>query len=445
MPDAILSFCKCSLDFILFFWFSTQFFSQQLKKYKVYSYVVLLVLSIVIYCVNFMHFPYLNTATAIICAFILNFLLFKGHSGARLLVSIVEVLLIVICEFIPISIYSYIDKINMAALTNETIKDAGFNLISTGLFSVIIIIVRHIIVLKKQRNNKDITITENIAIITVPLVSIFIVYYILFIQSSIAVKNEKLPIHSIFVFLGILIMNIVVIMGDNNLRQQYHLQRELDRLHRLEQLNRIVIEQQDQYLEELKGFAHDYAKQIDGIKNLASVEEIMTTDAIQKYSKEMFAQIQENYRFAFIPSPALRTILSQAQMHCHTHRIEFDVKIEYADFSFVAFPDLYSIFENPLDNAITACKQITDDGIQKKIKLTMFRKRNMIWFTLNNPMVNPIIIKNNNIQTTKKNSNKHGFGIKNMKRVVTRYGGYINIEYTGNEFCISVALPAPAE
>lgn len=444
MLDAILSFCKCSLDFILFFWFSMQFFNQRQGKYKAFPYLLIFFLSVAIYFVNLLHIPYLNTFTAFTCALAINFLLFEGHAGARLLNSIVEVLLIVVCEFIPISIYSYIDKISIAAVTNETIKNAGFNLISTGLLSVIIIIVRHMIAIKKQRRNKEITISENIAIVTVPLVSIFIVYYILFMHAANVVINEKIPLQSLFVFVGILTMNMVVITGDNNLRKQYHLQRELDRLHRLEQLNQTVIEQQDLYLEELKGFAHDYAKQIEGIKKLASVEDIFTTSEIQTYSKEMFAQIQESYRFAFIPSPALRTILSQAQLHCHTHHINFDVNIQYADFSFIAFPDLYTLFENPLDNAITACNQITDEGIPKKIQLTMFRQRNMIWVTLKNPMVNPIIIKNSQIQTTKENSDMHGLGIKNMKRVITRYGGHINIEYTENEFSIAIAFPVPS-
>lgn len=445
MLGAILSFTKCILDFTLFFWFSTQFFKLRWKKRAIVPYVVILCLAIFIYLINFFLIPELNTLIAFTCAVIINFLLFDGGIIARLLCAIIEVLSIVICEFIPIAIYSYTEKINMAVLTNETIKNAGFNMISTGLLSIIILIVRHIITLKWQRDNKEITISENISILTVPLVSIFIIYYILYIHSTSMMVNDEVSMISLFAFMGILVMNMIVIMGDNNLRKQYHLQMELDRLNQREELNCVLIEQQDQYIDELKGFAHDYAKQIEGIKKLVLTKDVSISKEIHIYFEEMQTQIKDCYRFAFIPSPALRTILSQAQLHCNSNHILFEVDIQYAEFSFIAFPDLYTLFENPLDNAITACKQITNQAIEKKIQLVMFIKRNMIWVTIKNTMINSIVIKNNCIQTTKKNPAMHGLGIKNMKRVIARYGGHLSIEYTANEFSIIMAFPAPLE
>lgn len=445
MLNSILSFGKSLSDFILLFWFSTLFFNLRFKTNKIIPFVVILCVTIFLYLVNILHIPQINTITALICALIINISLFTGHYASRLLCSILEILLFLTCEFIPVSIYSVIENISMPTVINETIKNAGFSIISTGLSSIIIILVRYAITLKRRRDDKEVTISENIAIITVPLVSILTIYYILFIHTTNVVINEKFPMHSLFIFSGILLMNIVVIIGDDNLRRQYQLQRELDRINRLEQLNRLVIEQQDQYIDELKGFAHDYAKQMEGIKKLITSKDGAVSNELQTYSEEMIAQIENSYRFAFIPSPALRTILSQAQLRCNASQITFDVDIQYADFSFISFPDLYTLFENPLENAITACKALKENQISGKIKVTIFRKRNMIWVKIKNSMRNPVIKKNNIIQSTKKDPSRHGLGLKNMQRVIKQYGGHINIEYTSSEFSLTMALPIPSD
>ncbi|MEG0687321.1 MAG: GHKL domain-containing protein [Hungatella sp.] len=444
MLDNILAIVKCILDFFIFYWFSMQFFTKRWNKHKEIPYIVLVILSIFLYFVNCLHIPCLNTAAAIACALVINFLLFKANVAAQLLCALVEVLLIVICEFIPISIYSILYKSDIATITNETIKNAGFNLIGTGIFSIIIMLTRYLVSLKRQ-NNKNVTITENLALIIVPSVSMLIIYYILGINHLYAFRSDVTLWQSIFIFFGILVMNIVVVISDNNLRKRYMLQRDLDEINRLEQLNRTVIEQQDLFIENLKGLAHDYTKQIDGLKNILKTGESVhpIDEEIQKYTEEMYDNIENNYRFAFIPTPGLRTILSQTQLHCNSSDITFNFDIQYAEFSFVSFPDLYSIFENTLENAITACREVDSTILPKEILFTIMRKKNLIWIQVKNTKTNPIIVKKNRIQTTKSASTSHGMGIENMKRAVNHYGGYVKIEYTADEFSVTLAIPVP--
>lgn len=146
--------------------------------------------------------------------------------------------------------------------------------------------------------------------------------------------------------------------------------------------------------------------------------------------------------FSFIPMAALRAILSQTQIRCNTEQIQFNVDIQYADFSFIQFADLYAIFDNPLSNAIEACCKIQPGG-ERFINLSIFKKNNMVWIQISNPLVKPIIVKRGIIQTTKDDKDKHGYGIKSMKRAVSRYGGYTDIDYSAKEFLITIALPLP--
>ena len=96
----------------------------------------------------------------------------------------------------------------------------------------------------KFRGDRSAIIKENFSIIIVPSISIFVIYYILHLHSlNLQIDDNHVAVESILVFLGILVMNLVAIAGDNSARKQYYLQRELDRLNRLKESNQIMIDQ----------------------------------------------------------------------------------------------------------------------------------------------------------------------------------------------------------
>ncbi|MCB7087755.1 ATP-binding protein [Enterocloster bolteae] len=102
---------------------------------------------------------------------------------------------------------------------------------------------------------------------------------------------------------------------------------------------------------------------------------------------------------------------------------------------------MYTLFENPLDNAITACSGIEGGPSSRCIRLRIFKEKVLIWVEIKNPKSNDIIVKNNSIQTTKEDTSAHGLGLKNMERVIKRYNGYLNIDYDSDEFIVTMAFP----
>ena len=84
----------------------------------------------------------------------------------------------------------------------------------------------------------------------------------------------------------------------------------------------------------------------------------------------------------------LRAILTQTQLRCNSSQIRLETHIQYGDFSFIAFPDLYTLFENPLDNAITACSGIEGGSASRCIRLRIFKEKDLIWVEIKNPKFN---------------------------------------------------------
>lgn len=99
--------------------------------------------------------------------------------------------------------------------------------------------------------------------------------------------------------------------------------------------------------------------------------------------------------------------------------------------------DIAIILGNILDNAIEA----TEDIPNADITLKFFVKGNYQNVICENTIKQPVLKKNPNLTTTKKDSNGHGLGIRSIKEVVKNYHGIIDFFEKQDSFCIHIMIP----
>lgn len=51
------------------------------------------------------------------------------------------------------------------------------------------------------------------------------------------------------------------------------------------------------------------------------------------------------------------------------------------------------------------------------------------------------VVSSREIQTTKPDKSRHGYGIKNVKNIVRKYGGEYSIQVRDGMFCFSIIVP----
>ena len=90
----------------------------------------------------------------------------------------------------------------------------------------------------------------------------------------------------------------------------------------------------------------------------------------------------------------------------------------------IADIDMYVILENLIDNAMEASLK-TD---KPEIYVMICRTEDTLSFNIGNSVMNGIKEINTDTQTTKEDSRKHGYGLKNIKDVVDKYNGEISYE-----------------
>lgn len=436
--EKVFALTKCIIDFILFYWFSSLFFTK--KKLHLVNYGLFLILATLLWAVNYSMQPILNTIFALLFALIINFRFFINTPIKILICSIAEIVLIVASETIPILISSFFENSNLVEVMNKTIQNAGFNLIGSGIFSIFVLST-YFFIKYRRKKTLDVTITSNYCIILVPIISIFIIYYIIYISQQTIFDNITRWL-TLIIYWGILFTNIMVLIGERNLNRRNILQQENDLLCKYKEMSSLLFEQQNHYLQELANFAHDYSKQLEGIKTIIKAENNNhTIKETSRYVKEMKDTIKKHYQFASIKTTPLRHILLKTQIQCNTYRISLITDISYGNFDFISFLDIYSLFENLLENSIEACKLIESKNITKYIKVDIKRNKGMIYIYIENSIEKSINEKNKIFITNKENKNAHGKGINIIKNITNKYNGIYDIDYSSQYFSFSIILP----
>lgn len=198
--------------------------------------------------------------------------------------------------------------------------------------------------------------------------------------------------------------------------------------------------QHDQYLqskrniEELNRMHHDLKYYIAAIRDEASAERRseylhQLADSIRGYESEI---LTGNY--------TLDVILSSRMERCLQLGIQLTTIIDGKALEFMEPAPLSSLFGNALDNAIEASEKLPDPD-QRIIKVTVFRQKGFALVQIENYWPTDVQLIDGIPQTTKSDRLRHGYGTRNMRRVVESHGGTITFGVEKDWFIVRVLLP----
>ncbi len=104
----------------------------------------------------------------------------------------------------------------------------------------------------------------------------------------------------------------------------------------------------------------------------------------------------------------------------------------------VAPDDVYTIFPNALDNAIEACRKTEGE---REITVTSRTVGDEVFVTVSNPIGGELNRKDGELQTTKPDQKRHGFGLKNIKKAAANYGSdNVDYEVENGRFTLRLSL-----
>lgn len=208
----------------------------------------------------------------------------------------------------------------------------------------------------------------------------------------------------------------------------------------------------------LSELEHDYATQKDMAEEIRRIQEQSRTlkHDMKNHTLVMLSYLEENrieeakkyvstildklnlmYTYVNVGNSVLNYIVNRKLSKAKEQQIEIKAEIENLAFSYMDSVDFSSLLNNLLDNAIEAAARAE----QKKIAVSIVNRKGFDTINVKNSIAETVLTNNPSLQSTKEEPG-HGLGMPQIRKIVEKYDGILDI-YEGNGmFAVQVILHA---
>ena len=188
-------------------------------------------------------------------------------------------------------------------------------------------------------------------------------------------------------------------------------------------------------VEKINAMCHDLRHEISRIRELEGSAGRERLDALGKELDVYDATIHTG-------NDALDTILTEEELLCLREGISLSCIADGHALDFMSQADVYALFGNALDNAITATRAIADASA-RSISLVVRRSGEMVSAHIENYYEGTIVFQDGIPQTTASDGLNHGVGIKSMLQLLSSYDGTLTTSASKGIFHLNLMIPIP--
>ena len=308
--------------------------------------------------------------------------------------------------------------------------DSGYYNNITGLIIVRILTYLEALIfynVKSIKRHQTVGGIQWIATIFIPVSTLFIKIFL--IDSKTSTKSDII-VSTIIIFL----INLLTFYLYDSLSASYIQKTKATVLAKEREMyyNQCVMMQET--AENLQRFKHDINNQFISIKELVSSEKY---DELKKIISGLSEQLDIKKMYSTTGNIAVDSIINYKLNSITESNVEITTEIAVPETLEVEINDMVSLIGNILDNAIYALKEV---GAPKKLYFKLAYNRGRILIKETNNYKTEIQYVNGEIVSAKDNSGEHGFGLKNIEKIVNKYNGYSEINHSSNIFTMNILM-----
>lgn len=136
-------------------------------------------------------------------------------------------------------------------------------------------------------------------------------------------------------------------------------------------------------------------------------------------------------------NPVLDMVLSEKSLVCKQNNIRLVPIIDGTLLSFMENNDVYSLFENALENAIKALKEEKEQ--YRSIFINVIKKNNATVIKIENYCSKQIDFEDG-LPKSKDDNRFHGYGTKSIEYIANKYNGQVVFRYKDNVFSVTICF-----
>ncbi len=384
----------------------------RVKKYMEFiGYVLFYVITIGIFLI--FHAPLINLITNLICFYVVM-LLYEGSNRKRILASILIYSINMVCDCFAYFIFA-------GSRIEESVAQF-FSIVTDLLILICELIAERVLGDQAKREYfKGLGI-----IIMIPLVGIVML---------IALEMSGLGSRGLLVWesLGVLSINIIVFYLYHTYIDMYQKLHEKEVLEQQVKIYSNQLEVIEQTQTKVRSLRHDMSHHIQELRRLTvQNEEQETMRYLDKMENSMTNEKEYVYSGNREIDGILNYMLEKANDALQKVEIEIRNLRNLDEYSF----ELAIILGNLLDNAIEAAERTKE----KFLRFQMEEEKGVLYIQVANRYCGELLEKEGRLLSTKTDGGKHGFGLKNVKDIVEKNHGMMDIRYDDELFEVDVVL-----
>lgn len=415
-----------ALESFLILEFLAQYFGYRVSAPKKYYGSVLLwaisFLSISFFSWNF-GFESASSCLQIVINFIFCAWLLRESRKNQLFISIFTMCCVMLTALFTAALFGNLPGHHLTTILNEF---GSIRMIAVLTSKVLFFQITRVIL--RIRKNTKLERAEFFPLVVLPILSIVVISILM------TAVMDVPEVQNLF-FLAICILmvsNILTYYLFIQLGKSAQMKQELELLNLQYDCARKNAEDIQSLYDRIRAAQHDMSNHLSCIASMLNGRD----GEAQRYIKRLLEQQDaESRTFVFSGNTPLDAIINLKEAEAYKNNISFESMV-LNSLEFMAPEDICVLLGNMLDNALEAAR-FSD---MKKISIQIVPQGEYVSLVVRNSIADSVLQKNPDLHTTKGNRLGHGFGIRNIRRMVQRYNGMVDFFEEGHEFTCDILL-----
>jgi sensor histidine kinase YesM len=274
-----------------------------------------------------------------------------------------------------------------------------------------------------RKNRAALTLKQIVPLLPCLIISIYIcaVFFDTFPDNK---NGLSLPL--VIALVGLLYINGIIVINTQSIKTavvENEEQKLAVRLYKMqEQYYHNVVKDR----EETRALWHDVKKHITAIEAIFNSGDTSAAKAEYEAIQQAFDELGT---VVDVENEALNTIIYHNIQYAKAHDISVSLTAQVSPEISISAVDLSVILGNTFDNAIDECTILGREG--REIYVTLIQRNDMLFYEIKNPCMEI---------PHKKAGRHHGYGLKNIKSCIQKYGGVMENNVNDGYYCVSIRL-----
>lgn len=403
---------------------------QGWKKYIAAGFIFLL-LTINAEIFNYItHFSEAMTYIGLVIIFLYSLIFLKGKISQRFFSCMTIMFVIAVTNFLTTLAFSIIFDVSVEILMSEF---SIYRFACLMVSKTILFVATRILLNLRIKDVSDTSPSMVILVTAVPALTIAVMVIITEVSIHL-IYDDRNIFYLLLSLLGMIVINIVFYALLARLDREYRLQTENRLLKQKSSLQLEYITKTHALNEEIRDIKHDMKNQIIYLK------EIFTRGSYDEglsYADRMINKIDSTQKLIYTNRVAFDAVVNSKLCEAADKGISVGYNIMCTLDNNMEDDDMVSLLGNVLDNAIEACESIK---CRKEIFIEVKKVRLYLLITVKNTIGESVLKNNSELKSTKEDKLNHGLGIKNVKKIVEKYNGFVTFDEKNDKFSCKVML-----